>query len=66
MFAQDAAALSRAQEELRNLAVAYVSGFEARVRYEQEADPQRATWRPKPVGVENPDSVMRRVRGTRG
>jgi type III restriction enzyme len=56
-FAQHAAALSRAQEELRKLATEYVSGFEERVRYEQEADPKRDIWRPKALEPVQPATL---------
>jgi type III restriction enzyme len=49
MFAQTAATGSQAQAAIRELATAYVTGFEGRVRYEQTPDPALDTWRPKPL-----------------
>lgn len=46
MFKQDSAMLSPAQADLAKLAREFVDGFEARVRFEREADPDQDTWRP--------------------
>lgn len=58
MFDQHAAAFSQAQTELRTLATAYVAGFESRVRYEQESDPQRDTWRPRSYEPTRPAALV--------
>jgi type III restriction enzyme len=48
MFKQDAAMLSPAQADLGKQAREFVDGFEARVRFAREADPEQDTWKPGP------------------
>lgn len=58
MFDQSAATGSQAQRDLRDLAIAYVDGFEGRVRYEQSPDPASDTWRPKSLEPTRPATLV--------